>query len=262
VIRRFFFIIIVIWAATNLARAQDTTHTPSDPHAVQPERPTVATHAGTVAPGWLEIEAGLERDKLDTSLGYPTPILFKFGLSERVQFGIFIPHITRHDKLDVGDFALNLKCRLLEDATLLGDFALLPSLKLPTSYSSNGGQGTVDASIVAISSHDLHGVAMDLNVGYTLRTGDGSFAPKHSSFWTASFGGTAYDKLGWVFECFGLPGTRGHAGQAPTVAVLLGPTYSYQPWLAFDAGCILKVIGPQPFGLYAGLTWNAGRIVE
>src|SRR5207247_3724752 len=27
-----------------------------DPHAAQPERPTVATHAGTVAPGWIEIE--------------------------------------------------------------------------------------------------------------------------------------------------------------------------------------------------------------
>ena len=26
-----------------------------DPRAVQPERPTVATHAGTVAPGRLEI---------------------------------------------------------------------------------------------------------------------------------------------------------------------------------------------------------------
>ena len=24
-----------------------------DPHAVQPQRPTVATHAGTVATGWL-----------------------------------------------------------------------------------------------------------------------------------------------------------------------------------------------------------------
>src|SRR5437764_1362781 len=36
---------------------------PFDPHAVQPERPTVATHAGTVAPGWSEIEAGIERDR-------------------------------------------------------------------------------------------------------------------------------------------------------------------------------------------------------
>jgi hypothetical protein len=259
VIRRFFFIILA-FSAPCLAHAQDTTHISPDPHAVQPERPTVATHAGTVVPGWLEIEAGIERDKLDTSLTYPTPILFKFGLTDHMQLGFFIPHITWHDKLDIGDLGLNLKWRLLDDASVLGDFALLPSVKFPTSYSSNGGQGTFDASLVAISSHDLNGVAMDLNVGYTIRTGDGSFAPKSSSFWTASFGGTAYDKLGWVFECFGMPGTTGLAGQAPTVAVLLGPTFLYRAWICFDAGVILPVAGPQPFGIYAGLTWNAGQI--
>jgi hypothetical protein len=31
---------------------------PRDPHAVQPQRPSVAMHAGTVAAGWLEIEGG------------------------------------------------------------------------------------------------------------------------------------------------------------------------------------------------------------
>ena len=36
--------------------------TPVDPRQVQPERPTVATHAGTVAPGYLEIETGVESE--------------------------------------------------------------------------------------------------------------------------------------------------------------------------------------------------------
>ena len=35
-----------------------------DPRAVQPERPSVATHAGTVAPGYVEIESGIERDAI------------------------------------------------------------------------------------------------------------------------------------------------------------------------------------------------------
>jgi hypothetical protein len=95
-----------------------------------------------------------------------------------------------------------------------------------------------------------------------MRTGDGTFAPKSASYWTASFGGNAVDELGWVFELFGFPGTRGPAGQAPTIAVLLGPTYTYRPWLCFDAGCILKIAGPQPFGIYAGLTWNAGGVFD
>jgi len=42
--------------AAQQASAKDpatTTDTSTNPHAVQPERPTVATHAGTVATGWL-----------------------------------------------------------------------------------------------------------------------------------------------------------------------------------------------------------------
>ena len=45
----------------------------------QPERPTVATHAGTVAKGWWEIEAGGEYDRFaDHSHGFAAPTLFKF----------------------------------------------------------------------------------------------------------------------------------------------------------------------------------------
>ncbi len=47
-----------------LAPAAASAQAPArDPHAVQPERPTVATHAYTVAPGWVEIEAGVELDR-------------------------------------------------------------------------------------------------------------------------------------------------------------------------------------------------------
>ena len=56
------------------------------PHAVQPERPTVATHAGTVAPGWLEIEAGAELDRYaDASHGGLAPVLFKLSLAPGLQ---------------------------------------------------------------------------------------------------------------------------------------------------------------------------------
>ncbi len=50
---------LVLFAASAL-RAQDSTRSPRD---AQPERPTVATHAGTVARGFLEIETGVERDR-------------------------------------------------------------------------------------------------------------------------------------------------------------------------------------------------------
>ena len=97
---------------------------------------------------------------------------------------------------------------------------MLPSIKFPTGSVNNGsGTGTTDALLLLISSHEFGDVAMDLNVGYTRRGGDGTVAPKDATVWTASFGGPISGPLGWVFETFGFPGTNGPAGQAPTVAV-------------------------------------------
>ena len=72
-------------ATCERARAQgpDSAAEPADPHAAQPERPTVATHAGTVAPAWVEIEAGVEHDDLDGAHALLTPTVLKFGIAPR-----------------------------------------------------------------------------------------------------------------------------------------------------------------------------------
>lgn len=67
-------------------------------------------------------------------------------------------------------------------------------------------------------------------------------------------------RFGWVFECFGVPGTGGRFGQAPTVAILAGPTLLAIQSLALDAGVNVPVRGPQPHALYAGLAYNVGPI--
>ena len=234
-----------------------------DPHAVQPERPTVATHAGTVAPGWLELEAGIERDRFSAStIGYLAPTVFKFGIAEHVQFSVFGSLSHPSDGVTgVGDIAAGVKWRLLDHAPIVGDFALLPSFKLPTgSLGSGTGTGTTDVSLLAISSHDVSGVAVDVNVGYTRRSGSGSLVPTSATVWTLSAGGPIAGVLGWTAECYGYPGTGGPAGQAPIVAVLAGPTFLVRPWLAFDVGMIVPVSGPQPHALYAGTVYNVGRL--
>jgi hypothetical protein len=64
----------------------------ADPHAVQPERPTVATHAHTVAVGWVEIEAGLERDRAaDGSRAVSIGAVTKVGLARRAQLNLMVP---------------------------------------------------------------------------------------------------------------------------------------------------------------------------
>jgi hypothetical protein len=58
------------------------------------------------------------------------------------------------------------------------------------------GTGTTDPNLLFISSHKLGPVAMDLNVGYTRRSGDGSVAPT-----SASVVGRRRSAVGWLDGC-------------------------------------------------------------
>jgi hypothetical protein len=253
------FASFVVWPAGLAAQ------TPAlDPHAARPERPTVATHAGTVAPGWLEIEAGTEFDRYsDRSQGAVVPIVSKLGLAPRLQLEIQTPTLRPpgESTTGIGDVAIGLKWRLVESAPIFGDFAIFPSIKAPSgSVDAGTGTGTVDVSLLFISSHDLGPVAMDVNFGFTRRGGDGTIAPRNASVWTASFGGPARGRLGWAAELYGYPATSGPAGDASIVAFLCGPTVEVRKWLVLDAGVIVPIAGPQPRAFYAGVVYNVGRI--
>jgi hypothetical protein len=237
-----------------------------DPHAVQPERPTLATHAHTIAPGWVEIEAGAERDRFpDGSRIESAVTTTKIGLTTRTQLGLTAsalrdPSNASHTS-GFGDLGLALKWRPLDHRPLIGDFALLPGLKLPTGSQTRGtGTGTTDASLVLISSHAFGPLSLDVNVGGTARSGDGVAAPKRASLWTAALGLPVAGTLGWAAELYGYPGTAGPSGAAPLLAALFGPTWTPRPWLELDVGAIVPVSGPQPHALYAGLVWSAGRL--
>jgi hypothetical protein len=258
--------LLVLFALAVPARlaAQTPAAPPPDPHAAQPERPTVATHAGTVAPGWLEIEAGTEFDRYaDRSRGGSAPVVFKFGLAPRVQLSVQTPVVRPPGSgaTGLGDLAAGLKWRVVEDAPIVGNFAILPGVKAPTGSTSTGaGTGTTDVSLLFISSHEFGPVAMDVNAGYTRRGGDGAIAPKNATLWTFSFGGPARGRLGWTAELYGYPATAGPAGARSIVAVLAGPTVEVRDWLVLDAGVIAPITGPQPRAIYAGVTYNVGRL--
>lgn len=234
-----------------------------DGHVAQPERPTVATHAGTVAPAWVEIEAGGERDHYTgDGNGVVIPILIKLGLAPRWQLEFGTP-LTQPPggSVGIGDLSAALKWRLSDHLGPLGRFAIQGAIKAPTGSENDGrGTGTTDGSVLIISSHSFGAVGLDLNLGYTRRSGDGTAAPKDACFWTAATGFPLSGKLGGTAELYGYPGTSGPAGSDAIVATLFGLTYGAEPWLVFDAGAIVKIEGPQPFGLFAGLTWNLGRL--
>ena len=134
-------------------------------------------------------------------------------------------------------------------------------MKLPTGSAGRGtGTDTTDVSILAISSRKLGPVELDLNAGYLRRSGNGSSAPRDATLWAAAFSGPFPGRFGWNAEIFGFPGTSGPARSAPIVGITVGPTWQPRPWIAFDAGAIVRVTGPQANAAYAGLTWNLGQL--
>lgn len=230
------------------------------PGAVQPERPSVATHAGTVAPGFAELETGFERDRAgDGTITGGVPTLLKVGLTRRVQLSLQVPLVGGNGaQSGLGDVAVGVKWRIAEDDPLLQDIALLPQVK----FSSGGdrGSGTTDASLLLINSRTIGAVGVDLNVGATRRSGDGSQAPRTSTFWAIAAGIPIRGGLGWALETYGYPGTGGSAGAAPLAAVLTGPTLVLRPELELDVGIIRPLFGTSTRAIYVGLVSNLGRL--
>jgi hypothetical protein len=252
---------IALASAASAARAQ-APQAP-DPRAVQPERPTVATHAGTVAPGWLEVETGVEFDRFARGVrSVISPTVFKIGLADRAQLNLFVPVVRPSDDATrLGDVAAGLKWSFTDDAPVIGKVALLPTVKLPTGSTSTGaGTGTTDLTLFLISSQTVGPVAVDVNVGYTRRVGDDNLAPRDATSWTLSLGGPAVANVGWVMELYGYPATHGPAGQRSIVGLLMGPTLLARPSWSLDAGIIVPVSGPQPHAIYVGTVFNVGRL--
>ena len=247
------------------AQVVEKDSTARDPHAVQPERPTVATHAGTVARGWIELEEGGEWDKApDGARTFFAPTNLKVGLGSRVQlnllFNLIYDRAFPGGAFEAGDITIGVKYRIVDDDRILGDFAILPAIKLPSATLNGAGTGTTDFSLLLISSHQFGPVAMDLNAGQTRRSGDGTSAPRTARIWTASFGFPVRGPLGATVEIFGFPRTTGAAGTKAIAAFLIGPTFLVRKWFAMDAGIIAPITGRQARAMYTGFVWNFGCI--
>ena len=246
------------------AQERDSTKAePDDPRAVQPERPTVATHAHTVAPGYVEFEVGVQGDHVgDGSRAWGAPVVTKVGLGSHLQLNVSTPvfFAAPSHASGRGDAAIGIKWRILDRHPLLGDFALLPAVKLPTGSAVDGtGSGSTDLSITVISSYEFGPVAMDLNAIYTRLGSTNDAQASDDALWTASFGTQVAGPFGYVVELFGHPTIDG-SGTPSSVALLTGPTFLADRTFAIDVGIITRLRGEIPNSIYAGVVWNVGRL--
>jgi hypothetical protein len=237
-----------------------------NPHDAQPERPTVGTHTGTVAPGWIEIETGFERQSTGAlANSVAVPFVAKIGLTPHLHLNA-APGWKR-DADDgsiengITDLRLAMKWRFAEDLPIVGDLALQTAVSLPSGSADAGrGSGSPGINLLAISSQEFGRFAVDVNVGYTRFGGDGTIVPKNSTVWSVSTGFPVVGRLGWCAEVFGRPGTSGPAGAPPVVAFLTGPTVTVHGPLVLDGGAIFDITGFGKTTVYGGLTWNVGRL--
>jgi hypothetical protein len=248
---------LLVAALCTIARAQAP-----DPHAASPERPTVATHAFTVAPGWTEIESGMELDRLGDTHIFSTPTTLKLGLASHLQLEATAAWVRGTDGTttsDASDLSLALKWRVADSMPVLGAFAIQPAVRFPTGANGVSLNATL-GTMLFISSHVFGSVSMDLNLGVTARLSSSGGAPSTALSWAASTGFPVVGSLGWTAEFFGYPGTSGANGSAPLVGFLTGPTYTVRPWLVLDLGVIAPLTRQQARAAYTGLTWNIGRV--
>ena len=223
------------------------------PREANPERPTYATHAYAVAPGYLEVEQGLSvRGVSSYADGTSWDVAVKVGVTPNLQAEVFGPFYARGaGGGGVGDLGLALKVR--GDLSRRVAIALVPAVTAPTGSGAKGlGAGRALGAATAVLSADLPAsLHVDLNAG---PAGVGAGTPQwfFSSSWSWSPG-----RLGLTAECFAY--TPGAAG--PRFEGILGAfTARVAPWVVLDAGGVRRIASGSPNSLFVGLTTNLGRV--
>src|SRR2546422_3182643 len=124
------------------------------PHAANPERPTVATHAYTVAPGYAELEQGVRAQGLGNVRDQTSwEFNLKIGVARPLQLGLFGTGYNRTEQGNgVGDVGVALKLR--RDLSATHSLALVPAVTLPTGNQSLGlGAGRRDQLFLGVTTN-------------------------------------------------------------------------------------------------------------
>ena len=214
---------------------------------VTPYRPSVSVPAALSAPGWLEVEAGLQSGRADDprrrdSLPYSLKLAFSPDWGIRVS-GDAVVHLQPADGSSVqggGDTAFVLKRRFaVDDASAFG---LELGVKLATARRGLGS-GYQDVGLEGIYSSDFapkwH---VDLNASVTQLGGPRSGTGVWQQAWAAAVSRNLSDRVGVSAE---LSGTQ-LAGASRTAQALVASSYLVSRAASLD------------FGLSKGLTAASG----
>lgn len=235
-----------------------------DGPSTTPYRPSVSTPAALSAPGWLEIEAGWQHNRIDGGIRRDSiPLTLKLAFDE--DWGIRLGNEAWvrqraegvESRSGFGDTGFVVKRRFgIDDAQAFG---LEAGVVVPTGRSGIGfGSGKPDYAVAAIYSADFGGAwHTDINV---LASRLGQVDPGASRtqwLFAASLSRQLDDRWGMVGE---LAATR-QSGAEDSRQLLLAASYNLSKRVTLDAGAARSIrSGDSAWAAFAGFTWLAARL--
>lgn len=254
-------------AAALVALAMTAAPTPAiaddDDLSAVPYRPSVSTPAALSAPGWLEIEVGLQHGRDDSANRDSVPVTLKLAFTPDwgVRIGADVWARLR-DKSGgqiggYGDTGVVLKRRFGVDEA--SAFGLEAGVLLPTAHRGFGvGSGKADYGINAIYSTDFASSwhtdlnlqpirlgQIEANTGRTLWLAAASLSNALDDHWTL---------IGEVSGTY-------RRGADSNRQLLLAASYNVSKRLVLDAGAARSLrAGTPTWSAFTGFTWLAGRL--
>jgi len=226
------------------------------PRSANPERPTVATHAYTVASGFAELEQGARAFGVN-GLGEATSWDFnlKIGVRPGLQLGLFgAGYVRTGAGSGVGDVGLSLK--VSQDISPKTAIAIVPAMTVPSGDAGRGlGAGQMLGSLVGVVSADLpQGFHFDANAG---PVGIGAGKPQWFTSIGLAHGGAG--GVGVATELFDFTGGGAGPRQRGFLAALM---VTVADWVVVDAGVVRGLVDGTPDQVFLGMTTNLGRIFK
>jgi len=232
-----------------------------DAPSVTPYRPSVSTPAALSAPGWLELEAGVQMDRGDASvrrdsLPYTLKLAFTpdWGIRLGGEAWVRARDETGGSVSGAGDTSVTLKRRFAIDEAHA--FGLEAGATFATGHAGISGEKTA-YTVNGIYSADIGDFHTDINLAATRLGVADPGTSRTQALWAASLSKSVNDRWGWVGE---LSGT--HQGGAGSQSQVLGAaSYNVSKTLTLDAGLARAFgSGERRWSFFAGMTMLTGHV--
>jgi hypothetical protein len=236
----------------------------ADEVAVTPYRPTVSTPAALSAPGWIEVEMGVQ----DSNGGIPTPrdsapytikLAFSDNWGVRIGGELWVRDVgvKGHNINGIGDTSLVVKRRFtVNDQSAFG---LEVGVMSPTAPAGlHAGSGGNDYGMNAIYSTDFASAFhADLNYSVTHVGLASTGESRDLKLWAAALSYAVDPRWGLTGE---LSGTQ-QIGTDSTKQLLLAATYSPYKRITWDVGFARGMTTATPsWSVFAGCTFLVSRL--